>query len=215
MILYSYWRSSSSWRVRLALELKGLAYEYRPVHLLQDGGQQNAPEYQAKNPSRTIPLLELTEGGQLHRISQSLAIIDYLDAAHPTPPLFPKDPFARARVLELAELVNSGIQPLQNLSILQYVKGPLGGDEKAWARHWVTRGLDALETLVAQSAGRYCVGDEVTLADVCLVPQLYSARRFGVDLSKHPTAVRIDEALALLPAFQRAHADRQPDAQPT
>lgn len=214
MILYSYWRSSSSWRVRITLELKGLAYEYRPIHLLQDGGQQNAPAYQEKSPARTVPLLELTEGGQLHRISQSLAILDFLDERHPTPPLLPKDPFARALVRERAELINSGIQPLQNLSILQHVKHALSGDEKAWAKHWVGRGMDALEALVARSAGRYCVGDEVTLADVCLVPQVYSARRFGVDLSAHPTVVRVEAALAGLPAFQRAHADVQPDAQP-
>jgi maleylpyruvate isomerase len=126
----------------------------------------------------------------------------------------PQDPFAKAKVLELAELINSGIQPLQNLAVLQHVKHTLKGDEAAWARHWVGRGLDAFETLVAQSAGRYCVGDQVTLADVCLVPQVYSARRFGVDLTRHPTVVRVEEALAQLPAFQKAHADRQPDAEP-
>jgi maleylpyruvate isomerase len=196
------------------LELKGLAYEYRPIHLLQDGGQQNAPDYQAKNPVRTVPLLELTEGGRTHRIAQSLAIIAFLDERHPSPPLLPEEPFARAKVRELAELINSGIQPLQNLAVLQHVKRTLEADEKAWAQHWVGRGMDALETLVAQSAGRYCVGDEVTLADLCLVPQVFSARRFGVDLTRCPTVVRVEEALSQLPAFQRAHADHQPDAQP-
>lgn len=212
MILYGYWRSSCSWRVRAALELKGLSYEYRAIHLRH--GQQNAPEYQEKNPIRTVPLLELTEGGRTHRIAQSLAIIAFLDERHPTPPLLPEEPFARAKVRELAELINSGVQPLQNLAILQHVKHQLAGDEQAWAKHWVGRGLEAFETLVAESAGRYCVGDQVTLADVCLVPQLYAARRFGLDLTRYPTAVRVEEALAQLPAFQKAHADRQPDAEP-
>lgn len=214
MILYCYWRSTSSWRVRIALELKGIAYDYRAVHLLKDGGQQNTPEYQAKNPARTVPLLELEEGGTTRRIAQSMAIIAFLDERYPTPPLLPQDPFARAQARQIAELVNSGIQPMQNLAVLQHVKRVLQGDDKAWAKHWVGRGLAMLETLVAQSAGRYCVGDAVTLADVYLAPQLYSARRFGVDVAGYPTLLRVETALSALPAFQKAHADRQPDAEP-
>lgn len=215
MILYNYWRSSSSWRVRLALELKGLPYEYRAVHLLKDGGVQNGAEYRQMNPMRTVPMLELTEGGRPHRIAQSLAIIEFLEDRHPTPPLLPREPFARALVRELSEAINSGIQPLQNLAVLQYVKATLGGDEKAWAKHWIERGLEALELRVSPNAGRYCVGDAVTLADVCLVPQLYASRRFGADVSQYPTLVKVEAALSELPAFQKAHADRQPDASVT
>jgi maleylpyruvate isomerase len=200
--------------VRIALAHKGLDYEYRAVHLLQDGGVQNTDEYRAKNPGRTVPLLELTDGGKVRRIAQSLAIIEYLEETHPTPPLLPKDPYERAVVRELAQLVNSGVQPLQNLAVLQHLKRDLGADDKAWARHWVARGMDALEARVATTSGRYCVGDSVSLADVCLAPQLYSSRRFGLDVGQWPTLARVEAALNELPAFQKAHAERQPDAQP-
>ena len=212
--LHGYWRSSCSWRVRIALNLKGLAYEYVPVHLLQDGGQQNTEAYRAKNPMRTVPMLEVTEGGAPPRyLAQSLAILEFLEERHPSPALLPEDAFGRARVRMLAEMVNSGIQPLQNLSVMQHVKG-LGQDEKAWSVHWISRGMAALQQSVQESAGRYCVGDSVSFADVCLVPQLYACRRFGVDPAAYPVLARIEAACASLPAFQAAHADRQPDAVP-
>jgi maleylpyruvate isomerase len=212
--LYSYWRSSCSWRVRIALNLKGLEYTYEAVHLLKDGGQQNADAYRALNPMRTVPTLEFEEGGQVHRLSQSLAILEYLEERYRTPALLPAEPLLRARARMLAEMVNSGIQPLQNLSVLQFVKGELKSDDKAFAAHWNARGLAALEAVVKQTAGTYCLGEQVSFADICLVPQLHGARRFGVDLAPYPTLTRIEAACNHLPAFQAAHADRQPDAVP-
>ncbi|HEY0096670.1 MAG TPA: maleylacetoacetate isomerase [Archangium sp.] len=214
MKLHGYWRSSCSWRVRIALNLKGLSYEYVPVHLVKDGGQQHSEAYRALNPLRTVPTLEFTEGGRVHHLSQSLAILEYLEERHPSPALLPADPLLRARVRMLSEVVNSGIQPLQNLMVLQHVKSEWKGDDKAWAAHWIDRGLGALHAMAQETAGRYCVGDSVSFADVCLVPQLYSARRFGVDLQPYGLLTRVEAACASLPAFQAAHADRQPDAVP-
>ncbi|MBN1206086.1 MAG: maleylacetoacetate isomerase [Myxococcaceae bacterium] len=214
MKLYSYWRSSCSWRVRIALNLKGLDYTYEAVHLLKDGGQQNTEAFRALNPMRTVPTLELEEAGQVRRLSQSLAILEYLEERYRTPALLPAEPLLRARARMLAEMVNSGIQPLQNLTVLQWVKGELKGDDKAFAAHWNARGLTALEAAVKETAGTYCLGDTVSFADICLVPQLYGARRFGVDLTPYPTLTRIEAACEKLPAFQAAHPDRQPDAAP-
>ena len=214
MKLYTYFRSSAAYRVRIALNLKGLGYDAVPVHLLKDGGQQNTDAYRALNPMRTVPMLEVKDaGGQVQRLAQSLAILEFLEERHPTPALLPQDAFGRARVRMLAEMVNSGIQPLQNLSVMQHVKA-LGQDEKAWSVHWISRGMAALQQSVQESAGRYCVGDSVSFADVCLVPQLYACRRFGVDPAAYPLLERIEAACASLPAFQAAHADRQPDAVP-
>ncbi|WP_408889155.1 maleylacetoacetate isomerase [Myxococcus faecalis] len=213
--LHNYWRSSASWRVRLTLHLKGLPFEYVAVHLLKDGGQQNSEAYRAVNPMRTVPTLEWTEAdGTERRLSQSLAIVELLQERFPTPSLFPEDSYLRARARMMAEYVNSGMQPLQNLSVLQRIKSELKGDDKAWGAYWNARGLEALETMVQPTAGRFCVGDTVSLADVCLVPQLYGARRFALDLSPYPTLLRIEAACAEHPAFQAAHPDRQPDATP-
>jgi maleylpyruvate isomerase len=212
--LYNYWRSSCSWRVRIALDLKGLSYEYVPVHLVKDGGEQHTDAYRALNPMRTVPTLEFTEGGQVRHLSQSLAILEFLEERHPSPALLPADPYARARCRMLAEMVNSGIQPLQNLSVLQRIKGELKADDKAWSAYWIDRGLAAFQTAVQETAGTYCLGDAVSFADICLVPQLYGARRFGVDLGPYELLTRIEAACARLPAFQAAHADRQPDAVP-
>ncbi len=214
MKLYSYWRSSCSWRVRIALNLKGLAYTYEPVHLMKDGGQQNSEAYRDLNPMRTVPTLEFEEGGVVRRLSQSLAIMEYLEERYRTPPLLPADPLLRARVRMLAEMVNSGIQPLQNLSVLQFVKNELKGDEKVFAGHWNARGLTAFEAAVKETAGTFCLGETVSIADICLVPQLFGARRYGVDLAQFPTLTRIEAACEKLPAFQAAHPDRQPDAVP-
>jgi maleylpyruvate isomerase len=210
--LYSYWRSSSAWRVRIALALKGIDYECVPVHLVRGGGEQFSDDFRHRNPISQVPVLEFERDGETHRITQSLAIIEYLDEVAPTPPLLPRDPLARAHVRELAEIVNSGIQPLQNRLVLERVT-ELGGDSKAFAAKFVASGLAALEVHAARSSGRYLVGDEPTLADICLVPQLYNARRFSVALDPYPRLRAIELACELLPAFAAAHPDRQPDAE--
>jgi maleylpyruvate isomerase len=213
MKLYSYWRSSSAWRVRIGLAWKGIPYTYEAVHLLKDGGQQHSDTYRGKNPMGYVPMLEWEEGGTTRRLTQSMAILDYLEQRFPAPRLLPVDPFLRARSIQLAEMVNSGIQPFQNLSTLGYVKG-IGVDDRAWIQHFLPRGLAALEKAVQETAGKYCVGDAPTFAEAYLVPQMYGARRFKIDLAPFPTLVRIDAACEALPAFQAAHPDRQPDAEP-
>jgi maleylpyruvate isomerase len=212
MKLYGYWRSSSTWRVRIGLELKGVRYETVPVHLLR--GEQRSADYRDRNPMQQVPLLELEAGGAIRRLSQSLAILEYLEEAYPEPPLLPGDPWARARVRELAELINSGIQPLQNTGVLEHL-GRLAPqvERGAWANHFITRGLTGLETLASGRAGRFLVGDQLTLADVCLVPQLFMARRFGVTVEPFTTLRRVEEACLGLPAFERTHPTRQPDAE--
>jgi maleylpyruvate isomerase len=212
MKLYGYWRSSSTWRVRIGLEVKGISYETVPVHLLK--GEQRSDDYRDRNPMQQVPLLELETEGAVRRLSQSLAILEYLDEAHPAPPLLPRDPWTRARVRELAELINSGIQPLQNTGVLQHL-GKLAPqvEHAVWASHFITRGLTALEALAGDRAGRFLVGDQLTLADVCLVPQLFMARRFGVSVEPFATLRRVEEACLGLPAFERTHPTRQPDAE--
>ena len=213
MKLYGYWRSSCSWRVRIGLNWKKQAFTYVPVHLLKDGGQQKAEPYTALNPMQSVPLLEVEDDGRVFRLAQSMAILEYLDERWPEPPLLPKDRMARARVRQAAEIINSGIQPFQNTSVQKRVKHELHGDEKAWARHFITHGLRALEPLLKETSGRYSVGDQVTLADCFLVPQLYHARRYEVAVAPFPTLTRVEDACMALSAFQAAHADRQPDAE--
>jgi maleylpyruvate isomerase len=208
MKLYGYWRSSSSWRVRIVLGLKGLAFDNVPVHLLQ--GAQSGDEHRARNPLQQVPVLTLDDGTHL---VQSVAIMEYLNEVHPTPPLLPSTPLGRARVRALVETINSGIQPLQNLATMKHVKS-LGADDKAWSRHFIGKGLAALQELARPHAGRYLCGDDVTLADCCLVPQLFGARRFGVELDALPLLVDIEARLKLLPAVQAADPLAQPDAQP-
>lgn len=214
MKLYNYWRSSASWRVRFALALKGIPYEYVSVSLLQAGGQQHSDAYRAMNPMAQVPTLEWVEGGETLRLGQSLAIIEYLDGAFPGPRLLPEHPFVRAKVRQFAEIVNAGIQPLQNLEVLRYVREDLHADPVAWARHFVGRGMRALESEAAHSASAYLVGETVTLADCCLIPQLYACRRFGVDVADCPTLLRIEARLQALEAYRASHPDAQPDAQP-
>ncbi len=208
MRLYGFWRSSATWRVRIALQLKALPYEYLPIHLTKEGGEQHQEAHRRRNPMEQVPALELDDGVLL---TQSLAIIDYLEHLAPTPALYPADPLARAHVLALAEVINSGIQPMQNLAVTQRVT-ELGGDAEAWAHGFIGRGLLALEMLAKPLAGRFLAGDTVTLADVCLAPQMATARRFKVDLSAMPTLTRVDALYAELPAFIAAHADQQSDA---
>lgn len=214
MKLHNYWRSSASWRVRFALALKGIPYEYVAVSLLKDGGQQHSEPYTMLNPLRQVPTLEWTEGGEVMRLTQSMAIIEYLDDAFPGPRLLPQEPFVRARVRQLSEIVNAGIQPLQNLEVLRYVREDLKGDATAWAKHFVGRGMRALEAEAVHTASTYLVGDRVTLADCCLAPQLYACRRFGVEVSDYPTLLRVEARLQALEAYRVSHPDAQPDAQP-
>ncbi len=212
--LHSYWRSSAAYRVRIGLGLKGLAYETRPVHLVRDGGEQHGDAYRALNPQRLVPLLE--HDGQ--RISQSLAILEYLDEAWPaTAPLLPPDAAGRARVRSLALLVACDIHPLNNLRVLQYLKREAGMEQPGvdgWMRHWMQAGFEAMEAMLAASpdTGAFCHGDTPTLADCCLVPQLYNARRFEVDLSPYPRIVAIEANCLALPAFDAARPENQPDA---
>lgn len=211
MKLYSYFRSSASFRVRIALELKGLAYEYLPIHLLKK--EQQAPDYAALAPSQLVPLLV---DGEL-RIPQSMAIIEYLDETHPEPALLPADAAGRARVRGLAQDVACEIHPLNNLRVLRYLVNDLGLSEdakNAWYRHWVETGLTAVEAQLAASpaTGRYCHGDTPTLADCTLVPQIFNAQRLDCRLDHLPTVMRIHETCMAEPAFQRAQPSACPDA---
>ncbi len=212
--LYSYFRSSAAYRVRIALNLKGLPYETVPVHLVRHGGEQKAPEYRAKNPLALVPTLETGAGPLI----QSLAIMEYLEEIHPSPPLLPAQPMDRGRVRAIAQTVASEIHPLDNLRVLDYLVKNLGvdGDAKlAWYRHWVHEGLTGIEALLAGNAatGRCCHGDSPTLADCCLIPQIFNARRFDCPLDAFPTIRRIAEYCESLPAFRHAAPENQPDAE--
>ncbi|XP_053234524.1 maleylacetoacetate isomerase isoform X1 [Podarcis raffonei] len=202
-VLYTYFRSSCTWRVRIALALKGIAYDSAPVNLVKDGGQQLTPEFQAVNPMQQVPALKI-DGITL---SQSVAIIEYLEETRPKPSLLPQDPKKRAQVRMISEHIASGIQPLQNLTVLEQ----FGEKKQEWAKNCISRGFKALEQILRETAGRYCVGDEVTMADLCLVPQVFNAGRFKVDLTPFPTINRINKALLELEAFQTSHPSRQPD----
>ena len=209
--LYTYFRSSAAYRVRIALNIKKIAYEPVFVHLRR--GEQQGESYRAVNPQGLVPALETKQGV----LAQSLAIIEYLDETHPAPPLLPADPFARAQVRRMAQIIACDIHPLNNLQVLKTLKRDFGADEEAigrWYAQWIHRGFAALEALVGQygGAGR-CFGEEATLADVCLVPQMANARRFAVDLAPFPRLVEIDAALRALPAFAAAAPEVQPDAE--
>lgn len=209
MILYSYWASSSAYRVRIALELKGVEYRLRTVDL--KAPPEDMLELQTVNPLGQVPVLDLeTEGGGLV-ISQSLAILEYLEERYPEPPLLPKTAAERARVRQCAELVNAGIQPLQNLSVQNKLR-ELGSDPAPFVQHFVRRGLLALEQIAAASNGPFTVGERVTLADVCVIPQLFASRRFGVALDDLTALSRVERECSAFPAFQRAHPAAQPDA---
>jgi len=212
--LYTYFRSSAAYRVRIALNLKGLAYEAVPVHLLRDGGEQNLPAYRALSPLGTVPALQ-TGGATL---TQSLAIIEYLEETHPQPPLLPASAENRARVRALAQTIACDIHPVNNLRILQYLGREFGATQEqkdAWYRHWVEAGLLAVEQLLAAHPGTgvFCHGDAPTLADCCLVPQIFNARRFDCPLEAMPTIRRIVAACEALPAFRNAAPALQPDAE--
>lgn len=213
MKLYSYWRSSCSYRARIALELKGVAYEYHAVDISPERSEQLEAGYEALNPARMVPVLELDGGA---RLTQSVAIVEYLDERFPEPALYPREALERARVREAVEVVNSSIQPLQNLAVLKHVRGLAPAvSASAWSQRWVVPGLATLERLTLEHAGDFSVGDRVTAADVFLVPQLYAARRFGVDVTPFSRLAAIEQRLLALDAFRRAHPDGQPDAPPT
>lgn len=206
VILHDYFRSSASYRVRIALNLKGIAYEQHSVSLAK--GEQKDAAYTALNPQGFVPMLEWGD----KRFTQSLAIFDWLDAQVKEPPFVPHDPEGRALVLALALTIACDIHPLNNLRILKYLKNDLGHDQATvddWYRHWVAEGLAALEGLSAPTAGRHLYGDELGMADICLVPQLFNARRFDVPLDGYPTLLRAEAAALDHPAFQAAHPDRQ------
>ena len=213
-VLHNYFRSSSAYRVRIALNLKGLAYDYASVHLNRNGGEQFSAAFVARNPQRLVPVLS-DEGVD---ISQSLAIIEYLDETYPATPLLPATPADRAYVRQLSLAIACDIHPLNNLRVLKFISGPMGLSDDAkqtWIAHWTTTGLDALEQELARSPqrGRFCFGDTPTMADCCLVPQLFNAQRFNVDLAPYPTLRAIDSACQSLQAFELAQPARQPDAE--
>jgi maleylacetoacetate isomerase len=214
MKLYGYFRSSAAFRVRIALNLKGLDYEQTFVHLRKS--EQRKPEYLAVQPQGLVPALE-TDGGEV--FIQSLAIVEYLDETHPEPPLLPADAAGRARVRALAQAIACDIHPIDNLRVLRYLVRPLGHDEgvvETWFNHWIKLGFEGVEPLLAKDSrtGKFCHGDRPGLADLCLVPQVFNARRYpSFDMSPYPTIRRIFDNCMLLDAFERARPERQPDAE--
>jgi maleylacetoacetate isomerase len=215
MKLYTYFRSSASYRVRIAMNLKGIPYDAAYVHLTKDGGGQNRPEFKELNPQGLLPVFVDDDGNTL---TQSLAILEYLETLHPATPLLPADPLECAQVRSIALAISCDIHPVNNLRVLQYLSGTLGLNEEqrnAWYRHWTESGLVALENMLTHSgkAGKFCHGDTPTLADCCLVPQIFNAKRFECDLSKIPTLLRIDDTCLQMDAFAKASPPQQPDAQ--
>ncbi|XP_071780309.2 maleylacetoacetate isomerase isoform X2 [Centroberyx gerrardi] len=202
-VLHGYFRSSCSWRVRIAFALKGIEYDQVPVHLIKDGGQQLTDQYKALNPMQQVPAVQI-DGITL---SQSLAVIQYIEETRPGPRLLPADPKKRAQVRMICDLIASGIQPLQNLYVIQKI----GAEKVQWAQHFIQRGFQALEPILKETAGKYCVGDEISMADICLVPQVYNAERFKVDVGQYPTIKRLNETLLKIEAFKVSHPSCQPD----
>ena len=214
MKLYTFFRSSASYRVRIALNLKAIDCEQAPIHLRRGGGEQLMPAYTAINPQALVPTLE--DNGRI--LTQSLAIIEYLEETHPNPPLLPKDPADRALVRSMALVIACEVHPIQNLRVLNYVKATYNQtDEQVnkWAQHWIDLGLAALQKMIVAQPkrGKFCFGDVPTLADVCLIPQLGNARRYGCDLSKYPTILEIEKNCNAIPAFANAAPEKQPDAE--
>jgi maleylpyruvate isomerase len=209
--LYNFFRSSAAFRVRIALNLKNISYEEEFVHLSKDGGHNRRPEYKAVNPQMKVPSLVLDDGTVL---TQSMAIIDYLDETHPEPPLLPKNPLARAKVRAVAQIIACDIHPIDNTAPLRYLKNVLNQDQTAidaWYHHWILEGFPAIEQFI--SPGPYCFGSQVTLADICLVPQVFNARRLKVPLDKFPKIEAAVAACLKLPAFDKARPENQRDAE--
>ncbi|HZH26292.1 MAG TPA: maleylacetoacetate isomerase [Azospirillaceae bacterium] len=212
MKLYGYFRSSAAFRVRIGLNLKGLAYEHAGVHLRKN--EQRAAAYADLNPQMLVPAL--VDGEQV--LTQSLAILEYLDETHPEPPFLPRDPAGRARVRAIAQIVACDVHPLNNLRVLRYLERDMGQDQArrdAWYAQWIVEGFAAIEATLAKGpTGAFCHGDTPTLADICLVPQVFNARRVPFDFAPYPTLMRVFEACMRLPAFDAAQPSRQPDAEP-
>ena len=218
MRLYSYFRSTTSYRVRIALNWKGIGYETVPVHLLRDGGEQYTDSYGEVNPMNELPALQVVDGDGNDRgtLSQSVAILEYLEECFPEPALLPSDPLERALVRQRLEVINSSIHPIQNLKVMRKLSEDFGTDRARnfeWAAYWIDRGFVGLEALLSASAGTYSVGESVTLADVALVPQVFNAHKFGVDMERFPLIQRIDAECRALDAFKRAAPDAQPDSE--
>jgi maleylpyruvate isomerase len=209
--LYSYFRSSAAYRVRIALNLKNIPYEMEFVHLTKEGGQNLKPGYRAVNPQMKVPTLILSNGETL---IQSLAIIEYLDEVYPEPALLPADALARVKVRAVAQIIACDIHPIDNVAPLRYLKNTLGQEQAAidaWYHHWILEGFTALEALI--TPGPYACGATVTLADLCLVPQVFNARRMKVPLERFPKIVAAADAALALPAFDKARPENQPDAE--
>jgi maleylacetoacetate isomerase len=209
--LYTYFRSSAAYRVRIALNLKGVATEMISIHLQKEGGLNRKPEYRAINPHMRVPALRLDTGDVL---IQSLAIMEYLDEIHPQPPFLPADPIERAKARAFAQVIACDIHPLNNTGPLRYLKHQMGQPQDkidAWYHHWILDGFDALEAMIRPAP--FCFGDAVTLADICLVPQIANARRFKVPLERFPKIVAVDASCMKLSAFERAKPENQPDAE--
>jgi len=211
--LFTYWRSTAAYRVRIGLAWKGIAVEHVPVHLVRDGGEQHGAAYRGVNPNRTVPALVLADG---RVITQSLAILDYLEETIPEPPLLPAEPADRAMVRAASQLIACDVHPVNNLRVGAYLKRELVHDQDdvvAWMRHWMNEGLTSFQALIAET-GPYCFGGDVTMADLCLVPQLYNARRWGLDVGSLGRLVEIETNCLALPAFDTARPEAQPDAEP-
>jgi maleylacetoacetate isomerase len=214
LVLYNYFRSSTSYRARIALYHKNIPFEYKAVHLINNGGEQNSKDYKDKNPMSEVPTLSV-DG---NTIAQSMAIIEYLEEVYPQNPLLPEDPLTRAQVRQFCEHINSFMHPLGNLKVLQYLEKNVGYDtakKEEWIRHWTTRGYEALEKILQSTAGRFCFGNQVTAADVFLVPQMFSSQRFHVALDPFPLCQKVNEECLKLLSFQKAHPFNQPDTPPS
>lgn len=212
MILYTYWRSTAAYRVRIGLNMKGVEVEQRPIHLVRGGGEQHRPEYRAVNPAGVVPSLVLDDGTIL---TQSLAILEYLDEWRPAPGLLPADPVERAQVRAAAQQIASDIHPINNLRVAQYLRNELGHDQDAvtaWMNHWMEEGLSAFQALIS-SDSPFCFGDRPGLADICLVPQLYNARRWGTNMSGLERLLEIEGRCLDRPAFADAAPEPQSDAE--
>lgn len=210
ILLYNYFRSSTSYRVRIALHLKGLPFKYEPIHLLKDGGEQNKEPYRQINPAGGVPTLVY----QGKTIAESRAIIEFLDETFPQSPLFPADPFLKARAKQICDHINTSMHPMGNLKVLQYLENEFGYSQEQkekWVQHWLTPALQSLEKLVKETAGDYCIGNQTTVADLFLVPQMFTCLRFKVSLEAYPTLLAINERCLKLDGFIKAHPFRQID----
>ena len=213
LILKGYWRSSATWRVRIALHLKKLDFTYVPIHLVKNGGEQHFEEFKVQNPMEQVPVLEVHHPQNIQTLTQSMAIVSWLDDLQSSPLLFPTDSWQKARVIQRAEVINSGTQPLQNLAVLQWVEKRYQGDKLEWGARYIHKGLQALEQMCSDEDTPFLVGDQPTMADLCLIPQLYNARRFKLDLTQYPRLCSVESHCQTIQAFQQAHPDQQSDAQ--